>query len=55
MIAKYGKIAQAFGFRTAWVNRANAPEEYEAPAGAVLADLSALRQTTDDGRQTPDR
>jgi 2-haloacid dehalogenase len=47
--------AQAFGFRTAWVNRANAPEEYEAPAGAVLADLSALRQTTDDGRQTPDR
>jgi 2-haloacid dehalogenase len=38
--------AHAFGFRTAWVNRANAPEEYETPAGAVLADLSEL-QTTD--------
>jgi 2-haloacid dehalogenase len=41
--------AHAFGFRTAWVNRANAPEEYEAPADAVLADLGALRQTTDGG------
>jgi 2-haloacid dehalogenase len=34
--------AHAFGFRTAWVNRANAPEEYEARPGAVLADLSGL-------------
>src|SRR5271166_5652333 len=37
--------AHAFGFRTAWVNRANAPEEYDAPAGAVLADLSELHTT----------
>jgi 2-haloacid dehalogenase len=34
--------AHAFGLHTAWVNRANAPEEYEARPGAVLADLSGL-------------
>jgi 2-haloacid dehalogenase len=34
--------AAAFGFRTAWVNRTSAPEEYEAVPGAVLADLSGL-------------
>jgi 2-haloacid dehalogenase len=34
--------AHAFGLRTAWVNRANAPEEYEARPGTVLADLSGL-------------
>jgi 2-haloacid dehalogenase len=34
--------AAAFGFRTAWVNRANAPEEYEPAPAAVLAGLSDL-------------
>jgi 2-haloacid dehalogenase len=34
--------AQAFGLRTAWVNRAGTPDEYEPAPGAVLADLSML-------------
>lgn len=35
--------ATAFGFRTAWVNRANLPDEYpDFPAGAVLPGLSGL-------------
>jgi 2-haloacid dehalogenase len=34
--------AAAFGFRTAWVNRANAPEEYEPAPAVVLAGLSDL-------------
>ena len=34
--------ADAFGFRTVWVNRANMPEEYETPPNAVLADLTGL-------------
>jgi 2-haloacid dehalogenase len=34
--------ADAFGFRTVWVNRANMPEEYETPPNAVLADLTRL-------------
>ena len=34
--------AQAFGFRTAWVNRARMPEEYEPAPDAVLADLDGL-------------
>jgi 2-haloacid dehalogenase len=34
--------AAAFGLRTAWVNRANAPEEYEHAPGAVLANLDSL-------------
>lgn len=34
--------ATAFGFRTAWVNRAKLPEEYEPAPAAVLADLAGL-------------
>jgi 2-haloacid dehalogenase len=35
--------ATAFGFRTAWVNRANMPEEYAGlPPPAVLSDLLGL-------------
>ena len=34
--------AQAFGFRTAWINRAGAPEEYGPPPDAVLASLDGL-------------
>jgi 2-haloacid dehalogenase len=34
--------AAAFGFRTAWVNRARMPDEYEPAPAAVLADLSGL-------------
>ena len=34
--------AQAFGFRTVWVNRARMPEEYERAPDAVLADLNGL-------------
>jgi 2-haloacid dehalogenase len=35
--------AGAFGFRTAWVNRTNMPDEYGAPAPAVvLSDLTGL-------------
>jgi 2-haloacid dehalogenase len=34
--------AAAFGFRTAWVNRAKLPEEYGPAPDAVLADLSGL-------------
>jgi 2-haloacid dehalogenase len=34
--------AAAFGFRTAWINRANAAEEYGPPPDAVLRDLAAL-------------
>ena len=34
--------AAAFGFRTAWVNRAKMPEEYEPPPSATLADLNGL-------------
>lgn len=34
--------AAAFGFRTAWVNRANMPEEYGPAPAAVLADLGGL-------------
>jgi 2-haloacid dehalogenase len=34
--------AASFGFRTAWINRANAPEEYGPAPDAVLADLDGL-------------
>ena len=34
--------ADAFGFRTAWVNRAKMPEEYGPAPAAVLADLGGL-------------
>ena len=34
--------AAAFGFRTAWVNRARLPEEYEPAPDTVLADLDGL-------------
>ena len=34
--------ADAFGFRTAWVNRARMPEEYGPAPAAVLADLGGL-------------
>jgi len=34
--------AAAFGFRTAWVNRARMPEEYEPAPAAVLAELGGL-------------
>ncbi len=35
--------AAAFGFRTAWINRANMPDEYAGPpAPIVLSDLSGL-------------
>lgn len=35
--------AHAFGFRTVWVNRSDAPDEYpDMPAGRTLATLSAL-------------
>ena len=34
--------AAAFGFRTAWVNRAKMPEEYGPAPAAVLADLDEL-------------
>jgi 2-haloacid dehalogenase len=33
--------AQAFGFRTAWINRGKAPEEY-GKADTILSDLSSL-------------
>jgi 2-haloacid dehalogenase len=34
--------AAAFGFRTAWINRANMPEEYGPTPAALLADLGGL-------------
>ena len=35
--------ATAFGFRTVWINRAGAPDEYpDMPAGRMIATLSAL-------------
>ncbi len=34
--------ATAFGFRTAWINRAKMPEEYGPAPAAVLADLGGL-------------
>jgi 2-haloacid dehalogenase len=34
--------AASFGFRTAWINRANAPEEYGPAPDAVLTDLYGL-------------
>jgi 2-haloacid dehalogenase len=34
--------AAGFGFRTAWINRANMPEEYGPAPAAVLADLNGL-------------
>jgi 2-haloacid dehalogenase len=34
--------AQAFGFGTAWVNRANAPDEYDTPADRTVGNLQAL-------------
>jgi 2-haloacid dehalogenase len=34
--------AASFGFRTAWINRANAPEEYGPAPDAVLSDLNGL-------------
>jgi FMN phosphatase YigB (HAD superfamily) len=33
--------AQAFGFRTAWINRNKMPEEY-GKADTILSDLSSL-------------
>ncbi len=34
--------AAACGLGTAWINRSNAPDEYEHASGAVLRDLSSL-------------
>jgi 2-haloacid dehalogenase len=34
--------AATFGFRTAWINRANMPEEYGPAPDAVLTDLRGL-------------
>jgi 2-haloacid dehalogenase len=34
--------AASFGFRTAWINRAKAPEEYGPAPDAVLGDLNGL-------------
>jgi 2-haloacid dehalogenase len=34
--------AASFGFRTAWINRAEAPEEYGPAPDAVLGDLNGL-------------
>jgi len=35
--------ATAFGFRTVWINRAKAPDEYpDCPPAAMVADLTAL-------------
>jgi FMN phosphatase YigB (HAD superfamily) len=34
--------AASFGFRTAWINRAGAPEEYGPAPEAVLSDLDEL-------------
>jgi 2-haloacid dehalogenase len=35
--------ATAFGFRTVWVNRARAPEEYtDCPPAATVSDLTGL-------------
>jgi 2-haloacid dehalogenase len=34
--------AASFGFRTAWINRADAPEEYGPAPDAVLSDLNGL-------------
>jgi 2-haloacid dehalogenase len=34
--------AASFGFRTAWINRANAPEEYGPAPDAVVTDLYGL-------------
>jgi 2-haloacid dehalogenase len=38
--------AAAFGFRTAWVNRAQLPEEYAPAPDAVIADLNGLMTMT---------
>jgi 2-haloacid dehalogenase len=39
--------ASAFGFRTAWVNRARLPDEYDGlPPTAVLSDLAGLMART---------
>jgi 2-haloacid dehalogenase len=35
--------ATAFGFRTVWVNRANAPDEYQdLPPAATVPDLTGM-------------
>ena len=35
--------ATAFGFRTVWVNRAGAPDEYDdCPPAATVADLTGI-------------
>jgi 2-haloacid dehalogenase len=34
--------AASFGFRSAWINRANAPEEYGPAPDALLSDLNGL-------------
>jgi 2-haloacid dehalogenase len=34
--------AQAFGFRTVWINRGGAPEEYDMPAQSMFTDLNGL-------------
>ena len=35
--------ATAFGFRTVWINRGNAPDEYpDFPPAAVVANLTGL-------------
>jgi 2-haloacid dehalogenase len=37
--------AAACGFRTAWINRASAPQEYEPPPDKVLSNLRSLAAT----------
>ena len=34
--------AASFGFRTAWISRADAPEEYGPAPDALLSDLNGL-------------
>jgi 2-haloacid dehalogenase len=34
--------ANSFGFRTAWINRAKMPDEYESAASMTLSDLNGL-------------
>jgi 2-haloacid dehalogenase len=34
--------AASFGFRTAWINRANMADEYGPAPGVVLSDLRSL-------------
>ncbi len=47
--------AAAFGFRTAWVNRAKMPEEYGPAPTTVLADLGRLALGAESGNRFSDK